>query len=97
MAIERVVTEAAVKKLSDKGAKVIDLRDPVSFRDGALPQSINTTLRQISTLATHPKTSPLVLIGDPVDSTTLPAAIRYIEGYGLTNVSVFTPPRGWKP
>jgi rhodanese-related sulfurtransferase len=97
MAFEKLITEAQAVQMSDAGAMVVDLRDPIAFRDGALTKSINSTLRQISNLATYPKPMPLVLIGDPTDPATLKAAVRYLEGYGLTNVSVFTPPRAWKP
>lgn len=91
------ITEAQVKQHSAKGTVVIDLRDPVAFRDGSLPESKNYTLRQISTLAAHPKDKLLVVIGDPIDPSTLSAAVRYLEAYGLMNISVFTPPPAWNP
>jgi Rhodanese-like domain len=93
----RQITEAQAKKHSAKGTVVIDLRDPVAYRDGSLPGSKNYTLRQISTLSAHPKDKTLVVVGDPVDPSTLSAAVRYLEAYGLMNISVFTPPPAWKP
>jgi rhodanese-related sulfurtransferase len=97
MAFEKVITEAQAKQKAAAGTQVVDLRDPISFRDGAIANSINLNLRLISMFSNHPKGMPIVLIGDPQDASTMKAALRYMEGYGLTDVSVFTPPRNWKP
>lgn len=33
MAIEKLITEAQAKRHSDAGVTIVDLRDPVAFRD----------------------------------------------------------------
>lgn len=96
MTRQRHLPEAQVRDKAAKGARVYDLRSPVAFRDGSITESTNITLRQISVLATHPKDKLVILIGDPTDETTLTAALRYAEGYGLMNVAVFVPPQGWQ-
>jgi hypothetical protein len=93
----RRLTESQVIDKAAKGARVVDLRDPVAFRDGSVHGSTNMTLRQISSLSVHPKDKLLVLVGDPADEATLKAALRYVEGYGLMNIAVFVPSPGWQP
>lgn len=67
-------------------AELIDLADPVSFRDNKIEGSINVPLRRISTFGQYPSNKPIVLLGDAADPQTLTSALKYIEGYGLTNV-----------
>jgi rhodanese-related sulfurtransferase len=93
----KLINEAQAKALSAKGAMVADLRDPVAIRDGSMPGTIPITLRQVSMFQSHPKDSNVVLIGAESDPSTVEAALRYIEGYGLTRVSVLIVPQGWKP
>lgn len=74
------------KKLVANGAMLIDVRDPVAFRDGTLPGSINLSLRQLSTLANKPKTTKIVVFGESDNDITLKSAINYINLYGFTEI-----------
>jgi rhodanese-related sulfurtransferase len=55
MAFEKVITEVQAKQKAAAGIQVVDLRDPISFRDGAIANSVNLNLRQISMFSSHPK------------------------------------------
>lgn len=80
------ITGTKAKKLADKGAVIIDVRDPVAYRDGTLPGAINMSLRQISQIQKYPKTTPIIIFGEGEQDSTLKAAINYIELYGFTKV-----------
>lgn len=83
----RNITGIKAKKLhSTKGAVIVDVRDPVAFRDGTLPDAINLSLRQLSQLQAHPRTTPIILVGEGHTDPTLKAAINYIELYGFDKV-----------
>lgn len=83
----RNITGKKAKKLADtKGAVIVDVRDPVAFRDGSLPNAINMSLRQLSQLQVHPKTTPIVLVGQDHTDPTLKAALNYVELYGFRQV-----------
>lgn len=73
--------------IRDKNAVLIDLCSPVSFRDGGVTGSKNMSLRQLTIMQREQnKTIPIILMGDPEDEKTLPAALTYLEGYGFTQV-----------
>lgn len=72
--------------LVSKGAVLVDVRGPVAFRDGALPNAINLPLRQISQIQKYPKTTSLVVYGEESDPATLSAALNYISTYGFSKV-----------
>lgn len=69
-----------------KGAVVVDIRDPVSFRDTGVSGSVNLSLRQLGRLLPHPRTTQMILVGDPADPDTLRAAVNYVTGFGFTKV-----------
>lgn len=72
--------------LVDKGALLIDVRDPVSYRDGTLPSAVNMSLRQLSSLIREPKTRTLIFFGESETDETLKAAINYAYQFGFTEV-----------
>lgn len=74
------------QKLVEQGAVLIDVRNPVAFRDGSLPGAVNLSLRQIPQVQKHPKTTTFVLFGESETDDTLKAAINYINLYGYTKV-----------
>lgn len=80
------VNAQKAKKLIEKGALLIDVRDPVAFRDGALPNAINVSLRNVSSLFKHPKTTKFVLYGSTNDDENLAAAANYLTQFGYINV-----------
>ena len=74
------------KKLVSKGAVLIDVRDPVSFRDGSLPGAINLSLRQIINVRAYPITTSIVIFGATSNDPTLSSALSYIEQFGYTKL-----------
>jgi len=74
------------KKLIDGGAFLIDVRTPVQFRDGTLPNAINVSLRNVSSLFKHPKNTNFVLFGETDDDENVKAAGNYLIQFGYTNV-----------
>lgn len=74
------------RSLIDKGAVLVDVRNPVAFRDGTLPGAQNLSLRQLSQLLKYPKNTSLILFGEDEDDPTLKSALNYISQYGFSNV-----------
>jgi len=74
------------KRLVDQGALLIDVRSPVSFRDGTLPGAINVSLRNVSTLRKYPTTTNFILFSDLSSMDTLKSAANYIIQMGFDGV-----------
>ncbi len=88
------ITGKKAKKLADGGAKLIDTRTPVQFRDGTLPGAVNISPRQASTLITYyPKSTKLVFFGD--DQATIDACMNYATAMGFINVYTFGSIENW--
>lgn len=87
MILGQLIDGKKAKKLIEKGAVLVDVRNPVAFRDGSLPGAINLSLRQLSTLLKYPKTTTIIVFGDQNDEdNTLKSSITYINLYGFQNV-----------
>ncbi len=80
------VSGVRAKKLVEKGAMLIDMRTPVSYRDGTLPSAVNMSLRQLSSLIREPKSKSLIFFGETENDDTLQAAIKYAYQFGFTEV-----------
>jgi rhodanese-related sulfurtransferase len=74
------------KSLVQKGAIVIDVRSPISFRNGTIPTAVNMSLKQLPLVQKHPKSTPIIIFGDQSDMQTLSLALTYVELYGFTKV-----------
>lgn len=74
------------QKLVEKGALLVDVRSPVSFRDGTIPGAINLSLRQISSLVREPKKRVLIFFGESETDDTLKAAVNYAMQFGFEQV-----------
>lgn len=74
------------KSLIAEGAKLIDTRDAVSFRDGTLPNAINIQLRRVSELFKLPRNTKLILFGTGYDDTNVISATSYLSQYGFLDV-----------
>jgi rhodanese-related sulfurtransferase len=83
--VQRITPQKA-KKLIDKGGLLIDVRSPVQFRDGSLPNAINVSLRNVSSLFKHPKTTNFILFGESDDDENVKAAGNYLIQFGYSNV-----------
>lgn len=83
------------QQLVEKGALLVDVRDPVSFRDGSLPGAVNLSLRQLSSLIREPKTRKLIFFGEAENDDTLNAAINYAYQFGFTEVFTLGSKDSW--
>lgn len=83
------------KQLVERGAMLIDVRDPVSFRDGSLPGAVNLSLRQLSSLMREPKNRKLVFFGESQSDDTLRAAINYAYQFGFADVFSLGSKQNW--
>jgi rhodanese-related sulfurtransferase len=89
------ITGKKAKQLVEKGAMLIDVRDPISFRDGTISGASNLSLRQLSIVQKQPKTTPVVIFGDPKDPATLNAAVNYVTTYGFNKVHALKSMEDW--
>ena len=87
------ITGKKAKALVTKGAKLIDTRTPVQFRDGTLPGAVNMSPRQVSALIKYPKNTKLVFFGD--DSAAIDAFINYAKSMGFADVYTFGGMENW--
>ena len=87
------ITGKKAQQLVDKGAVIYDTRDPVKYRDGTIPGAINLTLRKVSDVLKHPKTTPIIVFGD--DASTVKSTINYISQYGFSNVFLLNSIDDW--
>lgn len=74
------------KQLVAAGAILVDVRNPVAYRDHSITLSVNLSLRQISTLQQYPKTTTIIVVGDDSDADTLRSALKYAALYGFTKL-----------
>lgn len=80
------VTGRKAQELVKTGAMLIDVRSPVSFRDGSIPGAVNMSIRQLSLLNREPKNKKLIFFGESSTDETLKAAVNYASQYGFTNI-----------
>lgn len=65
------------EQLAEKGALLIDVRDPVAFRDGTLQNAINLPLINMSQLMTRDKKTKLIFFGKHKSDSDLQLAMSY--------------------
>lgn len=92
MLMGKKISLSKADQLVNKGAKLYDVRDPVSFRDGTLSGAVNMSLRQISQLQKMPKNQELIFFGTGDDDTTLQMVLNYVHQFGFTKVYVVDKP-----
>lgn len=83
------------RTLVDGGAKLVDMRNAVAFRDGTLPGAVNMSLRQISTLINLPKETKIVFFGETNEDENLKAAVNYAVQFGFMNVYTLGSKENW--
>jgi len=83
---QRINMQKAQKLINEKSGLLVDVRDPVSFRDGTIAGAINLSLRQLSSLQRHPKTTPIVLFGKTDRDIAVDTAANYLIQFGFNNV-----------
>lgn len=82
----RKINQKQAAKLLERNARLYDVRDAISFRDGTLPGANHLVLRRISELFKLAKGTHIILFGHSYDDPDLLSAINYLEQYGYTNV-----------
>lgn len=78
-----VSIEKAKKIMEKKPTKVIDVRDPVSYRNGTVLDAVNVPLRNISSLLKFDKKTHIIIYGDKENQK---AAVNYVIQLGFNNV-----------
>ncbi|PPD55298.1 MAG: hypothetical protein CTY12_01445 [Methylotenera sp.] len=71
------IDKKRAEQLVEKGALLIDVRDPVSFRDGSLKNAINLPLVNMSQLMTKDKNTKLIFFGKSKSDNELQLALSY--------------------
>lgn len=89
------VSSTKAKKLVEKGALLLDVRNPVSFRNGSLPGAINVSVRNVSSLLKHPKNTKLVFFGDTDTDGTIETVMNYAVQLGFMDVYTFGSIDNW--
>lgn len=80
------INKKRAQELLSKGAVLIDVRDPVSFRDGSLPDAINVPLRSVSSLRKYPLNTKIIFFGQTDNDKDLELAINYAWQMGFMNL-----------
>lgn len=80
------IDKAKAQKLISKGALLVDVRNPVAYRDGSIAGAINVPLRRISELQKYPKVTCVILFSDENDDGTLSSAMNYVRQFGFDRV-----------
>lgn len=89
------VNGTKAKRMVASGAKLLDVRDAVKFRDGTIPGAVNLPLRRISEMQRYDRRTKFVLFGDgPEDEDALQAA-KYLGLYGFSDVYILDSKEAW--
>lgn len=86
MLAQKIGGTKARKIIEKDNAILIDVRDPVSYRDGTLPNAINVSLRNISSLAKFPKTTKIIFFSSTNEDDNLAASINYAVQLGFKSI-----------
>lgn len=74
-------------KLIEKGAILVDMRSPVSFRDGHIKGAVNLPLKNFTTLLMKTeKKATIIIYGDTHEDKELSQGYNYAEQLGFTKV-----------
>jgi rhodanese-related sulfurtransferase len=86
----KTITKEKAKKLIDKGAIIVDMRSPVSFRDGHIEGAVNLPLKKFTNLlmATTDKKKAFILYGMTVEDEDVVHGVKYSEQLGFSNIHV---------
>lgn len=84
----KTITKEKAQKLIEKGAIVVDMRSPVSFRDGHIQGAINLPLKQFNNLLmrTADKKKAIIIYGVTTSDEDVVHGFKYSEQLGFTNV-----------
>jgi len=86
----------AIELIKNKNAMLIDVRGPVEFRNGTINDATNISLRNISSLLTEDKRTPLIFFGESDDSVDIKQSIKYAENMKFKNIYSLGSIDNWK-
>lgn len=84
----KIITKDKAQKLIDKGAIIVDMRSPVSFRDGHIQGAVNLPLKKFTNLlmTTQDKKKAIIIYGLTTDDEDVVYGFKYSEQLGFSNV-----------
>lgn len=87
--MKRISKEKATQLIS-KGATLVDMRSPVSFRDGHIQGAVNLPLKNFTNMlmATPNKEAKFVLYGHTTQDADILHGMNYAEQLGFSNMYV---------
>ena len=89
---------ARARKMLANGTRVIQVCNPITFRDFSVKGAVNVPLRRINFMQTveFVKTDPIIVVGeDETDVSSLQAAINYMTNYGYTKIFYVPSHESW--
>ncbi len=91
------ISPQKAKKLVDKGAHLIDTRNPVDYAKNTLPGATNIVLRNVSSLpAKFKKTDNLILFGYTDDDIDVKQFENYAEQLGFVSIHAIGAKDNWE-
>jgi rhodanese-related sulfurtransferase len=90
MGAKRINQKKAAELISKKQAKLFDVRDPVSFRNGTVMGAKNLALRNVGELRKLPTTTHVIFYDAGMENSDLAMTINYVTQFGFTNLYVLS-------
>lgn len=86
----KTVTKERAVKLIEKGAIVVDMRSPVSFRDGHVSGAVNLPLKKFTNLlmATPDRKKTIIVYGVTTTDEDIVHGLKYADQLGFSNIYV---------
>lgn len=83
------ISKAKAEQLVSKGAFLVDMRSPVSFRDGHVSGAVNLPLRNfVNKIMSMDKKTRLIIYSDDVTDDVLRQGNNYAENLGFTEIFI---------
>ena len=86
----KIITKEKAMKLIDNGAIIVDMRSPVSFRDGHIEGAVNLPLKKFTNLlmTTPDKKKKIIIYGMNTNDEDIIHGFKYSEKLGFESVFV---------
>jgi 3-mercaptopyruvate sulfurtransferase SseA len=83
--MNKISKEKAIK-LVQKGAKLVDIRSPVSYRDGTIPGAVNLPFKNfLNRLLSVKPTEKIIIFSDRYTDEDLKNILKYADELGKLN------------
>ena len=81
--------EKGINKLMEKGALLVDMRSPVSFRNGSVEGAVNLPLKNfLNKLSGLNKNTKLILFSDTMEDSDVKTGINYAAQLGFNEIFI---------